>query len=104
MKTRLVDGFKDRQMKRQREIDKLKTMQEKRELAKFYKESYDISSNIKDFEKITKKELLIKLEMKWQIKKEQIAALRIQTKARMFICRNRYLNLIKSRHDSATMI
>ena len=52
-------------------------MQDKRELVKLYQENYGIWCNIKNFEKITKKELLIKLEMKWQIKKEEIAALRI---------------------------
>jgi hypothetical protein len=47
-----------------------------------------------DVEKISKKELLIKLEIKWQIKKEELAAVTIQAKARMFICRIKYLNLL----------
>ena len=64
-------------MKRERERAKLQSLIDRRELAAHYFENYGIRVNNDDIERLTEKQLLIKLETRNAIAKENRSAIRI---------------------------
>ena len=58
----------------------------------------------KEIERLTEKQLLIKLETRLQLFKENEAAIRIQAQARKMICRMLFHSLQESRHKAASRI
>ena len=63
---------------------------DRRALAAKYRDNYGIRIDPAEIEKLTEKQLLIKLETRWQIIKETTAVVRIQSMARRLICMNLY--------------
>ena len=66
-----------KQIKAQKEIDKLTSIKTRREIADHYLQNWGIKTTSKQIDKYTEKQLFIMLETKWQAKKEQQAALLI---------------------------
>ena len=85
-------------------MDKMRQFNQKKELADHYLNLYGIVTDLTHIEKMSKKELLIKLELKKQIQMELNAAIRLQAYGRMFINHIKYKRLIAARFDSACRI
>ena len=73
---------------------KLKNILERRTLAHNYKVNYGISIEATEVERLTEKQLLIKLETKYHIIKEEKAAIVIQSMGRFMICRNLFSRMM----------
>ena len=76
----------------------------KKELVEYYLRNYDIKATQRDMESLSEKQLLIKLETKWQVKKEELAAIKLQALGRMAIWRAWLLRTISTRHASASRV
>ena len=85
-------------------MEKLKDITNKRALAKKYKQKYGIRIDALLIERLTEKQLLIKLETRYQIIKERNAAIKIQSMARQFICIKLFRRLQNDRIKAATLI
>ena len=77
---------------------------DRRALAVHYREKYGIKVDSRTVERLTEKQLLIKLETRCQIAKENNAAIRIQAIARKVIFRNKFLKLLDVRHKAASRL
>ena len=93
-----------KQIKVQKQIEKLESIKTRRQIADHYLKNYGIKTSLKQIDKFTEKQLFIKLETKWQAKKEWQAAIVIQTTARMFVAKTKYARLLWLRDDSARRI
>ena len=49
----------------------------KSELAEYYNIKYGLKTSTYDFARLNEKQLLIKLETKWQVKQEELAAIKV---------------------------
>ena len=76
----------------------------KKELAQYYFRKYEIKARASEIQNLTEKQLLIQLETRWQLEKENLAAIKLQSFGRMVIWRTFLLNFIKKRHESASKI
>jgi len=62
---------------REREIARYQAKIAKQELAAYYRENYGIKASVHDTERLSEQQLLVKLETKWQVKKEELAAIKL---------------------------
>ena len=88
LKRNLSLGQKKREEKRERERDKMQSLVDRRNLAAYYRTNYGICVNSNDVERLTEKQLLIKLETRHQLMMEHWSAVKIQANVRRFICMN----------------
>lgn len=79
----------------------MKTIIDKRALAAHYRDNYGINVDLNEIERLTEKQLLIKLETRLQMLKERKAAVLIQSHCRRIICRNRFFWLQAARQAAA---
>ena len=93
-----------RQRKREREMDKMRSIIDKRALGAHYRETYGIRVTENDLTQLTEKQLLIKLECRLQSIRERKAAIKLQSLARMLINRKTYKQMLQKRQDSARRI
>lgn len=104
LQQRLTHGNHFREAKMERERAKLQSLLDRRALATHYKEKYGIKVDSRTIERLTEKQLLIKLETRCQIAKENQAAIKIQSVARVLICKNRFNKLQEARQKAALRI
>ena len=62
LKSALIGGNKHREQKRERERARMQSLIDRRSLAAHYKENFGIRVDASDIERLTEKQLLIKLE------------------------------------------
>ena len=79
-------------------------MDYKRQLASAYHQELGISVPESDIVQLSDKQLLIKLEIRYQFQREMMAATMIQRTARMVIQRTKFLQWRERRERSARMI
>ena len=83
---------------------RIANIEAKSNLAENYLSKYGIKCTEDEILKRTEKQLLIKLEERWQVKKEYQAATQIQKIARMYSCYRKHCAWKQIRQDKAFMI
>ena len=91
-------------MKREREREKLQSLIDRRALAARYLNEFGIRVDNHDIERLTEKQLLIKLETRHAVCKENRAALKIQHMTRRFIAKQKFLKMHSMRVQAAKRI
>ena len=82
----------------------MRALLERRNLAAHYYDNFGIHIDSEDVERLSEKQLLIKLETRLSLKKEYEAAKMMQSLARRFIYRIRYYDLLAKREKAALRI
>ena len=104
LQQRLSHGQKQRELKRERERAKLQSLIDRRALAARYLQDHGIRVDLKDIERLTEKQLLIKLETRHAVCKENRAAIKIQLMTRRFIAKQKFLKMHEKRINAAKRI
>lgn len=104
LQNRMKQTQQKKELKRERDYEKMQKYIDKKVLLSHYEQNYGISIDESRIEQLSEKQMLIILETKLIKIKEIKAATKIQAYAKKTICRVKYLALLQRRKYAATRI